>query len=144
MNAHNPYATPRTNVDADHGEADIDSLAVSKSWKEKFKAIKRAGGPNLPDLKKLTHEERKAIPMFSVLGFFFGPFYYLAKGMWKKALTLFVLTVIGIVVLDMVMELVGLAAFTSGTGFGAAAVYAVLANKDYYRKMVLGQNGWWW
>ncbi len=144
MNAHNPYATPRTNVDADQGEADIDRLPVSDSWKGKFKAIKRAGGPSLPHLKKLTRDERKAIPMFSVLGFLFGPFYYLAKGMWRKAATLFVLTVLAIVALDLAMEFVGLGQYTSGTGFGAAAVYAVLANKDYYRKMVLGQNGWWW
>jgi hypothetical protein len=92
----------------------------------------------------LAPEDRKAVPMFNVLAFLFGPFYYLLKGMWKKGLTLFVLCVIGIVALDMLMEFVGLGKYTRATSFGAAAVFATLANRDYYRKMVLGQNGWWW
>ena len=64
--------------------------------------------------------------------------------MWKKGLTLFFLSVVGILILDTAMEFVGLGNFTRATGFAAAAMYAVLANRDYYSKMVLGQNGWWW
>ena len=52
---------------------------------------------------------------FNVLAFLFGPFYYFFKGSYARA-----------------------------TGFAAAAVYGTLANRDYYAKMVLGQNGWWW
>jgi uncharacterized protein DUF2628 len=144
MSAQNPYAPPKAKVDAGLSIADIGSLPVSDSWKRKFKAILKAGGPNLPDIKNLTSEERKAIPTFNVLAFLFGPFYYLFKGMWKKGLTLFVLCFIGILILDAVMGLVGLGNFTRATGFAAAAVFGALANRDYYTKMVLGQNGWWW
>ena len=143
MSTQNPYAPPNAKVQDGSGIADIDNLDVSDAWKQKFRAIHRAGGPSLPDFKKLTPEERKAVPTFSILAFFFGPFYYLFKGMWRKAITLFVLSVIGIVILDTVMTFAGLVEYTRATGFAAAAAYAVLANRDYYRKMVLGQNGWW-
>jgi hypothetical protein len=144
MSMQNPYAPPKANVDDDPGMGDIDSLPVSDSWKRRFKAIHKAGGPSLPHFKNLSREDRKAVPAFNVLAFLFGPIYYLVKGMWKKGLTLFVLSLVGIVLLDMVMELVGLGKYTRATGFAAAAVYGALANRDYYRKMVLGENGWLW
>ena len=144
MHAQNPYAPPRARVDTGLSIAEIDSLPVSESWKRKFKAIHKAGGPAMPHLKNLTREERKDIPNFNVLAFLFGPFYYLAKGMWKKGLILFVLCFIGILILDALMQLVGLGNYTRATGFVTAAVFAALANRDYYTKMVLGQNGWWW
>jgi hypothetical protein len=139
----NPYAPPNANVLDDQGIADIDNLDVSDSWKRRFRAIHRAGGPKLPNLKDLPRDDRKELGSFSILAFLFGPFYYFAKGMWKKGITLFVLSIIGILLLDMLLELIGLGKFTRATGFGAAAVYAALASRDYYKKMVLGQNGWW-
>jgi hypothetical protein len=144
MSALNPYAPPKAIVDAGHGVADIDSLSVSDSWKRRFKAMHKAGGPSLPNYKNLTSEERKHLSPFNVLAFLFGPFYYLVKGMWRKGLTLTVLCLIGVLALDAVMVLVGLGNFTRATGFAAGAVYAALANRDYYAKMVLGRNGWWW
>ena len=144
MSAHNPYAPPKAIVDAGPSAANIDSLPVSDSWKRRFKAMRKAGGPSLPHFKTLTREERKALSPFNVLAFLFGPFYYVFKGMWRKGLTLFVLCIIGGLILDALMELVGLGSFTRATGFAAAAVYATLANRDYYAKMVLEQNGWWW
>jgi hypothetical protein len=144
MSALNPYAPPKAIVDAGHGVADIDGLWVSDSWKRRCKAMHKAGGPNLPKFKDLTGEERKALSPFNVLAFLFGPFYYLAKGMWRKGLTLAVLCLIGVLALDALLVLVGLGSFTSATGFASAAVYGALANRDYYAKMVLGQNGWWW
>jgi len=143
MSALNPYAPPKAIVDAGPGVADIDSLSVSDSWKRKFKAMHKAGGPNLPNFKRLTSEERKDLSHFNVLAFLFGPFYYFVKGMWRKGLTLSVLCVVGVLALDAVMVLVGLGDFTRASGFAAAAVWAALANRDYYAKMVLGQNGWW-
>ena len=143
MSALNPYAPPKAIVDAG-GVADIDSLSVSDSWKRKFKAMHKAGGPSLPNFKHLTGDERKDVSHFNVLAFLFGPFYYLVKGMWRKGLTLTVLCLAGVFALDFVMVLVGLGSFTRASSFAAAAVYAALANRDYYAKMVLGQNGWWW
>lgn len=147
MTQPNPYAPPQARVD-DEPIADsiaaIDSLPVSDKWKARFKAMHKAGGPNMPLLKELTPEEKKQLSPFNILGFLFGPLYYLAKGMWRKALTLFVLCFIGLMILEIVLNLAGLAKFSNSTGFAAGAVFAVLANRDYYSKMVLGKNGWWW
>jgi len=146
----NPYAPPQARVD-DAPVADaidtlaaIDDLPVSDKWKARFKAMHKAGGPNLPLLKELSPEDKKNVSAFNILAFLFCPFYYLAKGMWRKAITLFVLCFIGLLALEVVLRLVGLAKLTTGTGFAVGAVYAVLANRDYYSKMVLGKNGWWW
>lgn len=150
MTQPNPYAPPQARVnDAPAADAvatltAIDSLPVSDKWKERFKAMHMAGGPNLPLLKELSAEDRKKVSPFNILAFLFGPFYYLAKGMWRKAITLFALCFIGLIALEVVLALVGLAKLTKGTGFAVGAVYAVLGNRDYYSKMVLGKNGWWW
>jgi hypothetical protein len=121
MSAHNPYAPPKAIVDVAPAVSAIDSLPVSDSWKRRFKVMHKAGGPSLPRFRNLAPDERKALSPFNVLAFLFGPFYYAFKGMWRKGLTLFVLCCIGGVILD-----------------------ASLANRDYYSKMVLGHNGWWW
>src|SRR5262245_12803749 len=144
MSVQNPYAPPKAIVDAGPGVADIDSLPVTDAWKRRFKAMRKAGGPNLPHFKNLSREERKALSPFNVLAFLFGPLYYFAKGMWKKGLMLFLLCVIGTLILDALLVLVGLGSYARATGFAAAAVYGTLANRDYYAKMVLEQNGWWW
>lgn len=52
-------------------------------WQERFELIEKAGGPKLPLIRTLSFKER--LKMFNVMGFFFGPFYYFVKGMWKKA-----------------------------------------------------------
>jgi len=144
MTTESPYAPPKTSVEAAPGVADIDNLKVSDRWKRRFRAMHKAGGPDLPNSKALSPEESKEISVFNIPGFFFGPFYYLAKGMWRKAIVLTVLCLIGILLIDLVLTLVGLGKFTDVTRFIAPAVFATLANRDYYCKMVLHDNGWWW
>ena len=120
----------------------IESLPVSNSWKQKFRLLEKAGGPKQPNLKALSFGERFKIA-FNVLAFLFGPFYYLAKGMWKKGLALFGACVAAIVVIGFALDLVGLTKIADALGYGAAAIFAARANIDYYKKMVLGENGWW-
>lgn len=124
------------------GKRDIDSLPVSISWKLKFRLLQKAGGPSQKNLKALSSGERFKISL-NLLAFLFGPLYYLAKGMWKKALSLFVVCAAAIVAVGFALELAGLSKVANALGYGAAAVFAVRANIDYYKKMVLGENGWW-
>jgi len=141
----NPFAPPQAPVNdvaAPLATSNIDELPVSDTWKTRFHIIEKAGGVKLPQFKALSFGERMKIN-FGILPFLFGPFYYLAKGMWKKAITLFLLCVVLVVVLAVLLELVGLGRFSNSLGYGVAAVFAVRANIDYYKKMVLGQNGWW-
>jgi Protein of unknown function (DUF2628) len=76
------------------------------------------------------------------LALFFGAFYYLAKGMWRKAISLSVALSIAALLLDLVMESLEMPSNGIATG-AAAAIFGIRANIGYYKKIVLGQNGWW-
>ncbi|MDP2852063.1 MAG: DUF2628 domain-containing protein, partial [Gallionella sp.] len=113
---------------------------VSEAWKNKFALLEKAGGPKLPKVRELAFRERSKV-VFNIWGFLFGPFYYLAKGMWKKAIVLFALCVTAIVVLAIILKAMGIS--DAITNFISPAVFAARANIDYYKKIILGENGWW-
>lgn len=141
----NPFAPPQapvSDVPAPQATEAIAGLPVSDAWKTKFQLIEKAGGVKLPQFKALGVGERMKIG-FSVLAFLFGPFYYLTKGMWKKAISLFVVCVAVVLLLQLVLGMMGLGRFSSSLGYGVAAIFAARSNIDYYKKMVLRQNGWW-
>jgi hypothetical protein len=145
MSEHNPYAAPKAEVSVIAGTAassDIASLPVSSAWKAKFYLIERAGGVKLPKFKTLKFGERMKVN-FNVLAFLFGPIYYAFKGMWKKALALFLAAAVVVVVLAVLLELAGAGALANALSYGVSAFFAVRANIDYYKKMVLNENGWW-
>jgi len=132
-------------VESNHTGAarnDIDALPVSDSWKFKFKAIQKAGGPKLPFFQQLPLTERMKA-YFNILAGLFGPFYYISKGMWKKGLALFGVCLIAVLVLSTILESFGYGFISNSLGYGVGAIYAARANRDYYKKMVLNQNGWW-
>lgn len=126
---------------ADAGPA-IDGLAVAEGWREKFRLIHKAGGPRMPRLKELTARERMKVG-FNAVAFFFGPFYYLAKGMWKRAIALFAACFAVVFLVSLILDAAGRGAWGDGLKYGVGAFFAIRANGDYYRKMVLGDNGWW-
>ena len=115
----------------------ISRLDVSESWKRTFRLIDQAGGPALPHFRDLSFGERFGLN-FNILAFFFGPFYYLAKGLWRQAVVYFIFTV----VLALLLEAMGLGKLARGVGYGFAAVYAIRANISYYKKVVLGDTPW--
>ena len=113
---------------------------VSDNWQRKFTLIEKAGGPKMPNARALKFGERNKI-VFNIWAFLFGPFYYLAKGMWRKAITLSAICVIGVVVVGLILDAMNI---SSGfLGFVGPAVFSVRANVDFYKKVMLGQNGWW-
>jgi preprotein translocase subunit SecG len=63
--------------------------------------------------------------------------------MWKKALALFLAAAVVVVVLAVLLELAGAGALANALSYGVSAFFAVRANIDYYKKMVLNENGWW-
>lgn len=138
MSDTNPYASPVVEafVASYRQEgADVETLTVGRTWKRRFHLIKGAGG--------IDHAGMGAT-RFNVLAFLFGSIYYLLKGMWRKAISLLGLTVAINVACNIVLVLMHL---PSQLGYVAslvlAAIYGLRANADYYRKMVLGDNGWW-
>lgn len=141
----NPYSPPTADVEDRllDTEEHIDDLPVSEVWKKKFKAMRKAGGPGMKNLNSLSKAERKDLGSFNVVAFLFGPFYYMAKGMWRRGILLFAVCVAAVIVIDIALGLIGLEKFGKALGYGVAGVFAVRANADYYKKMVLGDNGWW-
>ena len=144
MNEQNPYAAPKAelrHIEAIPKLVEISTLAVSDSWKIKFQLLEKAGGVKMPKLRELSTSERMKIT-FNILAFLFGPLYYAGKGMWKKGFAMFAIGVVAILLLSFVLEIAGLSRFNKALGYGMAAVFAVRANIDYYKKMVLKQNDW--
>jgi hypothetical protein len=145
MEQHNPYSPPQAVLDKPGSDVEtrINSLAVSETWKRRFIAIARAGGPSLPDMKTMDPADRKALAMFNFLGFLFGPFYYLAKGMWKKALAMGAAAFTATILFQLAMAMMGMEVLARASGFAVAALFAVRANIDYYKMMVQDDHGWW-
>lgn len=129
----------------------IASLDVSDQWKQRFYAIEKAGGVHLPLLKSLSPENRKAaykavygLSASGFLAFFFGPLYYIAKGMWKKGLLIF-LVMFGITnALGFLLVMFGMDPERMGwiLGFPTAMIFMKLAPLDFYAFKVLKDDGW--
>ena len=117
MASNNPYTPPLASVSDNLRLADIDALPVSESWKMRFKAIQKAGGPKRQNLKDLTADEKRKAVGLNLLAFFFGPFYYLVKGMWKKGITLLAISIIVVLILEFILVTVGFTSATKAGGF---------------------------
>lgn len=112
-----------------------------EKWSEIFSLIEKAGGVKMPLIKGLTKNEQFKIRI-NWLAFFFGPFYYLALGMWRQTITyLFVM-----IVMFETMDYVTLTYFGKEnfhiSGVAAGFVWAMLANVNYYKLKVLREKNW--
>jgi len=144
MDQPNRYAAPKAEVRdvVDTPQLNIDELAVSATWKRRFHLIETAGGVRLVRLKELPFGDRMRVS-FNVLAFLFGPLYYLAKGLWRKAITFLIVAVIIVASLSIVLNNATFDVVDRALGYGLAAIFATRANIDYYKRMVLKDNGWW-
>lgn len=112
---------------------------LSADWKKTFALIEKAGGPKLPKFRELSPRETQI--SFNLWGFWLGPLYYLGKGMWKKAIVLFALCLPLVAITQIILKAIGVPEYLAG--FIVAGVFASRANIDYYKKVVLNDNGWW-
>jgi hypothetical protein len=128
---------------------------LSIGWQEvfavfdEFQADKLGywGALRSPELAaKSPKEIRKAqnTAGFNGLAFIFGSFYYIYKGMWKKAIYLFLfLMLLNVTILT-------LASFITDKDLSKlpllinSVIYALTANYDYYRYYKLGETTWSW
>lgn len=76
-----------------------------------------------------------------VLAFFFGFFYYLAKGMWKKGLVLAGIA-LGLVIVFFVLAMLIAPTLVNLGGLAASLMFAVMAPRDFYMFKVHGDDGW--
>ena len=122
-----------------------DVLAqISEPWRTRFDLIDKCGGFNgnafLPDVadRKKIRELGFLAPIrlaINIWAFLFGPFYYFAKGMWRRGLSL---CAIGLLLSKLIDNL----GFHAASMTSASALFMLRANMDYYRKVVLNDNGW--
>jgi hypothetical protein len=122
------------------GPAQRTTENTSAKWQRRFALIQKAGGPNLSALSKLSMSERVSVK-FNVWAFFFGPFYYAFLGMWKRAVSLFIVELAIILIGDALLDALGVRLPLAS--FFAAGFVAGKANVDYFKKQVLNDNGWW-
>ncbi|WEN14775.1 DUF2628 domain-containing protein [Rhodanobacter sp. AS-Z3] len=115
----------------------IARLDVSDSWKRRFRLIEKAGGAELRQSGDLKSAERRGIG-FNFLAFLFGPFYFLAKGLWRPAVAYSLLAV----AVGMTLDMLSKGKLSHGLGYGFAFVYSMRANVLYYRKVVLAEMSW--
>jgi len=117
---------------------------LGAKWVHNFALMEQAGGVRLPRLGALALGDRARL-LVNIWALIFGPLYYAVKGMWRKGLAL-------LLAVTAVLLLVTLAAKRSGVSeqkilllacIVIPVIFATRANIDYYKKMVLGDNGWW-
>ncbi len=122
----------------------IDELNVGERWKERFRLIEKAGPferGKYRNIAALTSAERRKMSS-NALAFLFSGLYYFCKGMPRKGLVFFgggwIFAAI-VTVLEYIFE------FTAPNPIFwvvPGAVAAMLANRDYYQKMVFGERMW--
>ena len=134
----NPYQPPQSA--AETLSTQIDQLAVSDTWKKRFHLIEKAGGVKLPRFKELSFRERMSVN-FNVWAFLFGPIYLLIKGMWKFALAWLGVALLVGILLGVIESLFQINT-GNAAGVGVAVGLSMLANRNYYKKMVQGQLDW--
>ena len=63
--------------------------------------------------------------------------------MWRKALALTAACLLVVVPSMFFLDAFGLERLSDSLRYGVAAIFAIRANIDYYKAMVLNDNGWW-
>lgn len=113
-------------------------------WRDKFAAIDRAGGVELPKLNLLPLMTRVRLRC-NVFAMLFGVVYYICKGMLKRGIALTALLVAVTLLLLWLADQLNVPADVAHnvTAAISATVYAWRANLDYYKLAVLGDDSWW-
>lgn len=120
-----------------------DFIEVPAAWQQRF-AFFRQYGPvgSTPEAKAAYRALPFGVKMrlgFNIWGFLFGPFYFLVKGIWRKALTLLGISV----ALGVTSVLLGLPdSWDRALAIGYGAAIATLANWAYYLHVAEGSQSW--
>ncbi|CAJ1497551.1 DUF2628 domain-containing protein [[Mycobacterium] burgundiense] len=120
-----------------------DSTEFSTAWQQRF-AFYRQYGPI--GSTQAAKDAYRTLPLgtklclgFNIWAFLFVPFYFLAKGMWRKALTLLGVSV----ALGVMSVLLGLPdSWDRALAAGYAGAIATVANWAYYLHVVEGSQSW--
>ena len=101
-----------------------------------FDLIDLAGGPKLPNIRSLDFGKKRKVIM-NIWAFFFGFFYYLYHGMWKKGVVLLVISTVLILLVEHFFPALSNITYTI-----PAAIFGTRASVDLYKKYKLSDDGW--
>jgi len=110
-------------------------------WADRFTFYYVNGRPGHPQYRvayrALSFGQRMRLGS-NIWAFLFGPFYFMAKGMWRKGVTLLA---IGLAI-GAVLALIGLSRFNLYAGIGLASFQMTIANYQYFLHVVHGNRSW--
>ena len=116
---------------------------VSERWQTRFQFFDQHGGPMRHEAKQAIMErpeKERFLILFNLGSFFLPVIHFLKLGLWKKALTLLVATIITVLVFDMPLRMFGI------NGYWLLILvpffFSAMANYSYYLKEVKGVQGW--
>ncbi len=119
------------------------SFEVPAAWESRFAFFDQYGYPgSTPESKAafraLSFGQRYRLQQNGP-GIFFGAFYFLVKGMWRKGITLLVLDlVVGAVAAELNMGL----SLSNAIGIGLALLAGMTANYSYYLHVTQHSTSW--
>ncbi|TDZ43039.1 DUF2628 domain-containing protein [Mycobacteroides franklinii] len=117
-----------------------DRSDLSAYWRLKFDFYDRYGTRITPELVAAAQARSFATRIRSAINLpalFFGAAYFIAKGMWRKAITLMLFGLALEVVLYLTFPALGFSGLTAN-----GAMYMILAGPAYYRHRVKGSRSW--
>ena len=116
----------------------------NESWQKRFEILESIDGNifNIKKSTKLPYGDKLRISI-NIWGFIFGPFYYMAKGMWIKGL---ILTLLAIGWHFVLLWSGLLLTLPDGVRIVVTLVFPLycmsFATYDYYRKVVHNEETW--
>lgn len=115
---------------------------VPPSWRSRFDFFDAYGPPAEPPareaMKRLPFGQRTRIT-FNPLAFFFGPIYFAVKGMWRKGLMLFAVT---LVLSALLLPFDIPSSVDMAIACGVGALYATTANYGWYLHVRYDNRAW--
>ncbi len=116
----------------------FNGKSYDQVWTDRFLFFQQNGEPSSKNFKEALKPLASLQKMRVNVNFYallFGFIYFLVKGMWKGAITLFGLSIILFSIAAFLPDFVG-----SVFGFFTTFLGAFTANYTFYRKEVLGEN----
>lgn len=123
---------PQSSTSPVEATSAADRSSLPPYWQGIFAIYDRAGGASFANLKRLPKADVRQVS-FHIWAMVFGVFWYLAKGMWSRGLTLMFWTASGLGVIELILMVTHLGSMPRSIYFASGAVFATYAKPDYYR-----------
>ncbi|MGJ0636499.1 DUF2628 domain-containing protein [Xenorhabdus bovienii] len=118
----------------------MDVSKYPEKWQERFKFFEQYSSPASKEFKvgiKNIPQKKRILININWLAFIFGIFYFLAIGLWKKGLILFIFSILLAIGVTSISE-----TLIYGTMPLTYIMWGFTANYAYYLKEIKSDDGW--